>query len=427
MNLSEESQEEERTRTGIPALDEMLGGGLMTSDATLVAGSAGTGKTTLGLEFLYNGATKFDENGIFLTFEQLPQKIYRDAKHFGWDLRELERQGRIKIICTSPDLLVKGEAGAVLDGPIREMSPKRVVIDSMSNLEMCIARKDVRKESYGLLSYLRMKGMTSIVTGEMQLTMGNGVAPYVQAEVGMSFLVDTVILLRNVEIESSIRKALVVLKMRGSNHEKQLREYEITSEGIRIMSAFEKFDGLMTGTPRRRLERQLVQAQESERRLFQFLEALPVGVFIINKEGKPYYANEISKRILGKGIAPGAGIDQLSEVYQAYHSETGKLYPADRLPIVRALGGETVTIDDMEIRAPDKTRQVQVWAGPVFDTNGKVEYAIAAFVDIGDRGQLERAKEKITSAIGNELSTPKISQFHSQGSQRNSTSKRGLR
>src|SRR3989440_8825702 len=119
-----------RNRTGILELDEMLRGGFMDKDAVMIAGSAGTGKTTLALEYLVNGATKFGEPGIYLTFEQLPDQIYRDAENFGWDLRKLEQQDKFRLVCTSPDLLLEPDGtGQVLDSSIKEIQPRRMVMD----------------------------------------------------------------------------------------------------------------------------------------------------------------------------------------------------------------------------------------------------------------------------------------------------------
>ena len=81
----------------------------MDKDTMMIAGSAGTGKTTLGLEYLVNGATRFGESGIYLTFEQLPDQIYRDAENFGWDLRKLEAEDKLGVVCTSRDLLLEPE------------------------------------------------------------------------------------------------------------------------------------------------------------------------------------------------------------------------------------------------------------------------------------------------------------------------------
>src|SRR5437899_11647205 len=99
-----------RNRTGILELDEMLRGGFMDKDAVMIAGSAGTGKTTLALEYLVNGATKFGEPGIYLTFEQLPDQIYRDAENFGWDLRKLEAEDKLRHVITRPDSIPDTDA-----------------------------------------------------------------------------------------------------------------------------------------------------------------------------------------------------------------------------------------------------------------------------------------------------------------------------
>src|SRR5216110_2855745 len=137
-----------RNRTGILELDEMLRGGFMDKDAVMIAGSAGTGKTTLALEYLVNGATKFGEPGIYLTFEQMPDQIYRDAKNFGWDLRKMEEENKFRLICTSPDLLLESQGENLLDEVIKELHPRRIVIDSLSHLEMFVAKGDLRKEAY---------------------------------------------------------------------------------------------------------------------------------------------------------------------------------------------------------------------------------------------------------------------------------------
>jgi len=237
-----------RVRTGIPELDEMLRGGFMEGDAVLVAGSAGSGKTTLALQYLVNGIVKFGEPGVYVTFEQMPDQIYRDAKSFGWDLRKLEEQDLFRLVCTSPDLLLESRGENLLDEVINEVHPRRIVIDSLSHLEMFVEKKDLRKEAYRLVSFLKTKGMSSLLVWEAGQMTGNS---FSVTEVGLSFLVDCIVALKPVEIESSVRKALVILKMRGSDHDKQLRQFQITSAGIKIESAFSNYEGVMTGSPRR--------------------------------------------------------------------------------------------------------------------------------------------------------------------------------
>lgn len=238
-----------RVKTGIPELDEMLGGGFMEGDAVMVAGSAGTGKTTLALQYLVNGIGEFGDNGIYVTFEQLPDQIHRDAKNFGWDLRKMENDNRLRLVCTSPDLLLETGGGErLLDEPIREVQPRRIVIDSLSHLAMYVEERELRKEAYRLIMYLKTKGLSSILIWESPQMIGQS---FSVTEVGLSFLVDTIVLLRHVEIQSSVRKALAILKMRGSDHDKRLREFDITSRGVKIASPFSEYEAVITGSPRR--------------------------------------------------------------------------------------------------------------------------------------------------------------------------------
>ena len=238
----------DRVRTGVTQLDKMLCGGFISGDAVLVAGSAGTGKTTLALQYIVNGATKFGENGIFVTFEQMPNQIYRDAKNFGWDLKRLEQENKLRLICTSPELLLESHGTKhFLDEPIRQVKPRRIVIDSLSNLAMYIEEKEVRKEAYRLLNYFKTKQISSLCTWEAPEIIGQSLL----TGVGLSRVADCIILLRLVEIESTMRKALVVLKLRGSDHDKALREFKITSQGITVAKPFTGFESITTGVPRR--------------------------------------------------------------------------------------------------------------------------------------------------------------------------------
>lgn len=145
------------------------------------------------------------------------------------------------------------------------------------------------------------------------------------------------------------------------------------------------------------------QAEEAvvngEKRLAQFLDAVPVGVFVLDAAGKPYYANKMAQQILGQESTPGTSAPNLPESSQIYVAGTKELYPCDRRPILRALSGESGTIDDMEIRQGDKVIPLEVWATPIFDEKGRVEYAIAAFQDITERKKAEAERRKFTSEL----------------------------
>ena len=142
-----------------------------------------------------------------------------------------------------------------------------------------------------------------------------------------------------------------------------------------------------------------VALSENERRLTQFLEAMPVGVFIINAQGNPYYANQSAQQILGKGLITEATTAQLPETYQAYLAGTEQLYPAEQQPIMKALSGESATIDDLEIHQADRIVPLEVSATPVLDNKGQVVYAIAAFQDITQRKQAEAERIQFTHEL----------------------------
>jgi len=248
----------ERIKTGIAELDAMLKGGFMPGDAVLLTGSAGSGKTTLALQYLVNGVTKFGDKGIYVTFEELPDQIYRDALNLGWDLRKLEDEDKLRIICTSPNIMLETDEGEnILDQPIKEIQPRRIVIDALSHLEIFVPKEELRREVYRLARHLKMKNLSSLLLWEKPEILGQS---FSVTDAGIGFLVDSIVVLKFVEIESSMKKALMILKMRGSDHDKHLREFQTTSNGISIFASFDEYEGIMTGSPRRRVGERFANA-----------------------------------------------------------------------------------------------------------------------------------------------------------------------
>jgi circadian clock protein KaiC len=238
-----------RTKTGIVELDKMLSGGFLRGDSVLLAGSAGTGKSTLCLQYLIQGAAE-GESGIYLTFEELPDQLYRDAANMGWDLRKLEKENKLRVICTSPDVLMEPSGiQAILEGPIKEINAKRIAVDSLSHFGMFVKAPDLRLEIYRVVMFFKTKQLSSLLCWESQQSSGQ---TFAVSEEGISFLTDCVVLLKFIEIESGIRRGIVVLKMRGSAHDKKLREYEITSTGIKVTAPFTEYEGLLGGSPTKR-------------------------------------------------------------------------------------------------------------------------------------------------------------------------------
>ncbi|MEQ9482947.1 two-component regulator propeller domain-containing protein [Coleofasciculus sp. F4-SAH-05] len=149
----------------------------------------------------------------------------------------------------------------------------------------------------------------------------------------------------------------------------------------------------------------LAQAREnallraSEKKLNQILEALPIGVAVINQLFENIYVNKLGWQFLGKELAPKATGKNYSEIYQFYIAGTDKLYPSEKLPIVRALQGETARVDDFEVRNNDKRNLWEILATPIYDEKGNIIYSIAAFQDITHRKQLEAERQQFIEAL----------------------------
>ena len=143
----------------------------------------------------------------------------------------------------------------------------------------------------------------------------------------------------------------------------------------------------------------IAQLHENESRLTQFLEAMPVGVGVLDARGKPYYINRKAKELFGKGVLPDVTSEQLSEAYQFYQADTNQPYPPQSLPIVRALRGESVTANDLEVYQGDKIVPLEVWATPIYDAKGNIAYAINAIQDISDRKKSETERQQFIEEL----------------------------
>lgn len=242
---------EGRVSTGVKRLDEMLAGGFLPGSMVLVRGAPGTGKTALALQFLIHGATQCSENGLLISFEEFPSSLYRDAEALGWDLRALERSGVLHLMFTSPEVFVASlhHPESRLNQLIVEADIRRLVLDSVTHLNRLTDDPQELRQIYASVANgLRREGITAMLLGE------EGRFEYHRADRGgLSFIVDTIILLRYVEIESTMQRALVVLKMRGSDHAKEICRYEITRGGLVVHAPFEGREGLLSGFPRQAL------------------------------------------------------------------------------------------------------------------------------------------------------------------------------
>jgi len=245
----EEMADLARATLGIPGLDEMLDGGLIAGAIALLQGAPGTGKTTVGMQFLHEGAKKYGESGLLITFEQFPHTLYRDALAHGWNLRELEQEGLLRVVFTSPQVFLTSLQSPIspINSAIRDMGVKRAVIDSVTQFQT-LTREPVELRAYynHLINGLRREGITSLLLSE------DSGPDFVRSDRGrLAFVVDSVLLLRYIEIDSVMQRAVAVLKTRGSDHDKSIRRFEIKRGGVVVQEPFENREGLLSGTPRR--------------------------------------------------------------------------------------------------------------------------------------------------------------------------------
>ena len=218
-----------RVRTGIPGLDELMGGGPMSTDATLVTGPSGIGKTILGVRWIAQGLEE-GQHGLFVTFQDTPVQLTRMAAGFGWDLDAVRAAGRLAISYVpmgSLDLDVLANAVRV---ELAEHPVSRVVVDSLAEL-VYAARESDRFPAFmrSLVGLIRAAGSSTMVTSET--------APYGITDRSLDqlmFLFDNVVDLRYIEQESRIGRALSVLKTRNTRHETTLVSFTISDHGVAI-------------------------------------------------------------------------------------------------------------------------------------------------------------------------------------------------
>jgi circadian clock protein KaiC len=239
-----------RLSMGIPELDKMLGGGIREGDSLLVAGPSGTGKSALATQFIAEGLRR-GEPGIMAIFEERPEGYTQRAGAFGLKLRAAETKGMVETLYLRPlDLSVDETMQEILDATKR-VGAKRLVIDSLVGFEMALApgfRTDFRESLYRMIAALTAANITVLSTVEVEDTFT--AMPF--SHYTISFLTDDIIRMRYVEIDGQLRKVMVVVKMRGGNHSKDIREYIITNHGVVIIQPRRTdYAGLTSGLPRR--------------------------------------------------------------------------------------------------------------------------------------------------------------------------------
>ncbi|MFH1237008.1 MAG: ATPase domain-containing protein [Candidatus Aenigmatarchaeota archaeon] len=226
----------ERVKTGIEGLDEIMNGGIPKGQLVLLSGTCGTGKTTICTQYIYNGLTKFKENGIYLSFEEMPQSIKNNVSQFGINFEPYEKAGKFSFIKYDPYHIE--EVFEILENSIRDTKAQRVVIDSVSALGIHVRDKaELRRMIFNLSVILRKLGCTALLVSEIVPGSAGKISRYGVEE----FVTDSVVVLYYERDEFSFNRAIQVWKMSGSDHSKKLHPYKITDKGVSVQSGDEAF------------------------------------------------------------------------------------------------------------------------------------------------------------------------------------------
>lgn len=231
----------QRVATGIPGLDEMLGGGLPAGYSMLVVGPSGSGKTILTTQFLDEGVRR-GEPGVIAAFEKSPSQLLNNK------LQALINAGQVGVINTrSLDLSIDETLHDLIE-MIDRMQAKRVVIDSLSGFELALApefSEDFRGSLYRMIAQLTAMGVTILMTSELEDRYTDlRFSPF-----GSAFLADAILVQRYVEIVGQFKRVLSVMKVRGSQHSKNIRVFDITDDGIVIGDTLSEYAGILSGRP----------------------------------------------------------------------------------------------------------------------------------------------------------------------------------
>ena len=233
-----------RITSGSKELDNMCSGGFYRDSIILASGATGTGKTLMATEFM-EGGTSNNERSLLFAFEESREQLFRNANGWGIDFAASEEKGLLKVVCEYPEVAGLEDHLINMKQIIEEFKPNRVAVDSLSALERVSTLKSFREFIIGLTSFIKHKEVAGLFTSTTTTLMGGSSI----TEGHISTITDSIILLRYVETLGEMRRGITVLKMRGSKHDKDIRELTIDEHGMHIGKPFRDVAGIISGNP----------------------------------------------------------------------------------------------------------------------------------------------------------------------------------
>jgi circadian clock protein KaiC len=236
----------EYVTSGVKELDALLGGGIHTGTSTLMIGPAGSGKSTLTMQYVMAAAQRGDHTAMF-TFDESLATLLERAKGLGMDFESQVKSGKIEIQQIDPAELSPGEFVTRVRDAVSQQKAKIVVIDSLNGfLNSMPNEQALALQLHDLLAYLGQQGVAAIMT----LAQHGFVGANMDTPVDVSYLADSVLLFRYYEVRGEVKQAISVVKKRTGGHERTIRELSFGKHGIKVGEALHRFEGVLTGTPR---------------------------------------------------------------------------------------------------------------------------------------------------------------------------------
>lgn len=234
----------ETALSGIAELDQLTGGGLDYGTSTLIIGPSGTGKSTLAMQYARQ-AIASGQTALFISFDETARVFHQRASGLGWDFQQAETEGRFLFRQVDPAELSPGELAASVARAVEVDGVSVVVLDSLTGYQHAMPEEQfLLLQMHEMLTYLNQQGVLTILV----LTQ-SGMVGQMQTPVDMTYLSDSVLLLRFFETDGEIRRAVSVIKKRTGSHERAIREMRIDRSGIRVGEKLEGFRGVLTGVP----------------------------------------------------------------------------------------------------------------------------------------------------------------------------------
>ncbi|MDB4879144.1 MAG: circadian clock protein KaiC [Gemmatimonadetes bacterium] len=233
-----------RVTSGVARLDEMCNGGFFRDSIVLVSGATGTGKTLLVTQFMAGGFAA-GERCLLFAFEESKDQLFRNAAAWGFDFAAMEKDERLMVVNRYPHAMAMEDHLVEMQQLVEDFKPTRVAVDSLSALERVSSLRSFREFVISLTSFLKRKETVGLFTSTTPSLLGGGSV----TEKHISTLTDSIILLRYVESYGRMRRAICLLKMRGSHHDSGLREYEVDEHGMQVGEPFSHVVGILSGHP----------------------------------------------------------------------------------------------------------------------------------------------------------------------------------